>query len=132
MSLTGAHVGDRLSFERATLGMVDLTDAVVRRVHDGWRPAQADGSSHQYQLRRAGFVYQSLGPGSDGCKERLDWLRYAAEGYVPAVPRVINLGQESAWAPTGAAQYWYAFGVLAGWLLSLGFVAYLTAKLFRE
>ena len=55
------------------------------------------------------------------------WL-YSIDAVLP----VIDLGQESAWAPTGAAQVWYAFSVLAGWLLGLGFVAYFTAKLFRE
>ena len=260
LRLAGAHVGGVLSFGGARLSneqglaldlesvealelslpgghptdsMVDLTDAVVGQFHDGWRPAQAGGSSHQYPLRLSGFVYQSLGPGSDHCEARLDWLRYAADGYVPqgydqlaavfrragreedarrvaiakqrrrrsdlpvaaktasylldvavgygyrtwravyallaivligwgvfaaafpehlratrpagqlppfhpwlysidAVLPVINLGQESAWTPTGAAQIWYAFSVLAGWVLGLGFVAYFTAKLFRE
>ena len=55
------------------------------------------------------------------------WL-YSIDAVLP----VINLGQESAWSPTGAAQIWYAFSVVSGWLLSLGFVAYLTATLFRE
>jgi hypothetical protein len=55
------------------------------------------------------------------------WL-YSIDAVLP----VINLGQKSAWTPTGAAQIWYVFSVLAGWLLGLGFVAYFTAKLFRE
>jgi hypothetical protein len=55
------------------------------------------------------------------------WL-YSIDAVLP----VINLGQESAWTPTGAAQISYAFSVLAGWLLGLGLVAYFTAKLFRE
>jgi hypothetical protein len=55
------------------------------------------------------------------------WL-YSIDAVLP----LINLGQKTAWTPTGAAQYWYAFSVLAGWLLGLGLVAYLTAKLFRE
>lgn len=54
------------------------------------------------------------------------WL-YSIDAVLP----VINLGQKSAWT-TGAAQLWYAFSVIAGWLLGLGFVAYFTAKLFRE
>ncbi len=263
LRLRGAHVGGRLSFTGARLrnsqglvldlesvearelwlpsgdppdGTVSLSEAVVGQLHDGCRPAQADGSSHQYRLRLSGFVYHSLGQECDNCEARLAWLRYAAggsEGYVPqaydqltavfrragreedaqrvaiakqrrrrkelplptrvassfldvgvgygyrtwravgallaivvigafvfhsafpkhmrairpasqlphfqawlystdAVLPVINLGQKSAWTPTGAAQFWYVFSVLAGWLLGLGFVAYFTAKLFRE
>jgi hypothetical protein len=260
--LAGAHIGRQLSFlgarlsnenglalnlenldasdlwmpdEHAPDGMVDFTDAVVSQFHDYWRPPQAGDASHRYPLRVTGFVYHSLGSGSDACTARLDWLRHAEEGYVPqaydhltqlfrragretdarkvaiakerrrrsqrdvplpakaasylldvtagygyrtwraayallaivligwgvfawafpehltatrpagqlppfhpllysidAVLPVINLGQESARTPTGAAQVWYAFSVLVGWLLSLGFVAYITAKLFRE
>jgi hypothetical protein len=55
------------------------------------------------------------------------WL-YSIDAVLP----VVNLGQESAWSPTGAAQAWYAFSVLSGWLLSLGLIAILTATLFRE
>jgi hypothetical protein len=55
------------------------------------------------------------------------WL-YSIDAVLP----VINLGQESAWAATGAAQIWYALSVLAGWLLSFGLIAALTATLFRE
>ena len=55
------------------------------------------------------------------------WL-YSIDAVLP----VVNLGQESAWSPTGAAQIWYAFSVLSGWLLSLGLIAILTATLFRE
>jgi hypothetical protein len=56
------------------------------------------------------------------------WL-YSIDAVLP----VINLGQESAWAPTGLVfEIWYAFSVIAGWLLSLGLIAALTAALFRE
>jgi hypothetical protein len=55
-------------------------------------------------------------------------LLYSIDTVVP----VINLGQANAWTPTGVYQYWYTFSVLMGWLLGLGIVAYLTAKLFRE
>jgi hypothetical protein len=55
------------------------------------------------------------------------WL-YSIDAVLP----VINLGQESAWVPTGAAQIWYAGSVLVGWLFGLGFIAYITARLFRE
>jgi hypothetical protein len=50
-----------------------------------------------------------------------------------AVLPVVNLGQETAWAPTGLLyELWYVFSVLAGWLLGLGLIAALTAALFRE
>ena len=55
------------------------------------------------------------------------WL-YSLDAVLPGV----SLGQTSAWAPRGIAQIWYAFSVVAGWLLALGLVAYVTAKLFRE
>jgi hypothetical protein len=51
---------------------------------------------------------------------------------IDAVLPVINLGQETAWAATGAAQAWYALSVLAGWILSLGLIAALTSSFFRE
>jgi hypothetical protein len=261
LRMPGAQIGGQLSFRDARLsnplglthinlqsiealelwlprdcphdGMVDLTDAVVGQLHDRWQLAHAGGSPPGYQVRLRGFIYQSLGAGSDNCDARLEWLRHAADGYDPqgydhlavvfaragreedvrrvriakqrrrrkylpapakatswlldvavgygyrtwraalallaiiligwgvfaaafpehmtatrpsgempsfhawlysidAVLPVINLGQESAWNPSGAAQIWYAFGALAGWLLGLGFVAYLTARLFRE
>jgi hypothetical protein len=258
--LVSAHIGDQLSLQGACVsnesgpalhlpsvnarelflpnayppvGVVDLTNAVVGQLYDGWRPDQSRASSHRYPLRIGGFMYQSLGPDSDDREARLDWLRHAEEGYVPhaydqlaavfrragrdedarrvaiakqrhrrknlpgpakaasyfldvtvgygyrtwravyavlaiiligwgvfawafpehlratraaselppfhpllysidAVLPVVSLAQESARTPTGAAQVWYAFSVLAGWLLGLGFVAYFTAKLFRE
>jgi hypothetical protein len=55
------------------------------------------------------------------------WL-YSIDSVLP----VINLGQEGAWAPTGAAQYWYAFSVLAGWVLGTALIAALTAILGRD
>jgi hypothetical protein len=56
------------------------------------------------------------------------WL-YSIDAVLP----VINLGQESAWAPTGLFyELWYVLSVIAGWLLGLGLVAALTAALFRE
>jgi hypothetical protein len=56
------------------------------------------------------------------------WL-YSIDAVLP----VINLGQETAWAPTGLLfELWYAFSVVAGWLLGLGLIAALTAALFRE
>ena len=56
------------------------------------------------------------------------WL-YSIDVVLP----IISLGQENAWAPTGLFyEVWYAFSVLAGWLLSLGVIAALTAALFRE
>jgi hypothetical protein len=51
---------------------------------------------------------------------------------IDAVLPVIDLGQETAWAATGAAQAWYALSVLAGWILSLGLIAALTSSFFRE
>jgi hypothetical protein len=56
------------------------------------------------------------------------WL-YSIDAVLP----VINLGQESAWSPTGLFfQTWYAFSVLAGWVFATALVAALTATLFRE
>lgn len=49
-----------------------------------------------------------------------------------AVLPVVNLGQEAAWSPTGFAQAWYAISVIAGWVIGLGLVAFMTARLFRE
>ena len=214
--------------------MIDLTDTRVGQLHDGWRSAGSpQGEPVRYRPRLAGFVFESLGTGSDDCAERLDWLAHAEESYLPhaydqlisvyrragreedarqvaiakqrqrrsalpapvkalsyaldatvgygyrtwravyalmtivligwgvfawaswdhliqtrpdgqrpsfqpwlysidAVLPVLNLGQESAWAATGAAQVWYAFSVLAGWLLSVALIAVLTATLFRE
>jgi hypothetical protein len=62
--------------------------------------------------------------------ERPDFhaLLYSVDAVLP----VVNLGQESAWSPRGAAQAWYGFSILAGWLLGLGLVAFLTARFFRE
>jgi hypothetical protein len=215
-------------------GVVDLTDARVRQFHDAApEPESPDAEPTRYRARLSGFAFESLGPHSDDCAARLDWLARAEEGYLPhaydqlasvykragreedarrvaiakerlrrrglaapartlsyvldatvgygyrtwravyalltivmigwgvfawaswghlsetradgqrppfqpwlysidAVLPVINLGQESAWAATGAAQVWYAFSVLAGWLLSLALVAVLTTTLFRE
>jgi hypothetical protein len=55
-------------------------------------------------------------------------LFYSADAVLP----VVNLGQETAWSPRGGAQAWYGFSVLAGWLLGLGLVAFVTARVFRE
>lgn len=55
------------------------------------------------------------------------WL-YSIDSVLP----VINLGQEGAWAATGAAQYWYAFSVLVGWVLGTALIAAVTAVLTRD
>ncbi len=59
--------------------------------------------------------------------EYAPWL-YSIDSVLP----VINLGQEAAWSPTGPAQYWYAFSVLAGWLGATALIAALTAILTRD
>jgi hypothetical protein len=50
---------------------------------------------------------------------------------IDAVLPVVTFGQESAWGATGAVLWWYAFSVLAGWILGTAFVAALTAMLNR-
>jgi hypothetical protein len=60
-------------------GVVILVHARVDRLHDVWDPA---ASPYQYRPMLAGFVYESLGLGSDDVAARLDWLS-SAEGYVP-------------------------------------------------
>jgi len=49
-----------------------------------------------------------------------------------AVLPVVKLGQEDHWMATATAQWWYAFSVLAGWLLATVLVAALTARLVRD
>jgi hypothetical protein len=55
-------------------------------------------------------------------------LVYAIDSVLP----VVNLGQETSWAPQGVAQAWYVISVVAGWMLGLGLVAFVTARFFRE
>jgi len=55
------------------------------------------------------------------------WL-YSLDSVLP----VLNLGQEAAWTPTGAAQNWYVFSVVAGWILATAMIAAVTAGLARK
>jgi hypothetical protein len=55
-------------------------------------------------------------------------LMYSIDAVLP----VISLGQTSTWSATGWAAAWYVFSAIIGWALGLGFVAYLTARLFRQ
>jgi hypothetical protein len=55
------------------------------------------------------------------------WL-YSLDSVLP----VINLGQKSYWSATGAAQYWQAFSVLAGWILVTVILAAVTTRLIRD
>jgi hypothetical protein len=247
LNLENALAADLFLPRAPTAQGIDLTDARVGQLHDPvWRPPDSrvpwyrrwrrkapESGAPPYRPRLAGFVYESLGPGSDDPAARLDWIAHAEEGYLPdaydqlvavyrrggreedardvavaklrrrreylrpparwwnrfmdwtvrygyhtwraiyallavmvigwvvfawaswdhleptrskdqlpqfapwmysidSVLPVINLGQESAWAPTGAAQYWYAASVLAGWILGTALIAALTAMLTRE
>jgi hypothetical protein len=49
-----------------------------------------------------------------------------------AVLPVVQLGQDARFSVMGAAQWWYAFSVLAGWVLATVLVAALTARLVRD
>jgi len=75
-------------------------------------------------------VFAVVPPSSVDPTHRLQFnaLAYTLDLLVP----VVNLGQESAWAPVGATQ-WVAYGlVAAGWILVSVIAAGLTRALSRN
>lgn len=236
LDLRRAEAGElSLPEEWGSDGVVDLTGAQVGQFQDGWlaTPSQDADAPLRYRPRLAGFVYESLAPGSDQVSARLDWLAHAEEGYLPpaydrltaefqkvgrdedahrvvaakqrrrratlsppartwnyllssavgygykpwraalwllslvlvglvvfgwawpehmhatkkpeelpafnaafyaldAVLPIVNLGQEQAWSPTGAAQWWYVASVLGGWALVTLTVAALGVIFVRD
>jgi hypothetical protein len=55
------------------------------------------------------------------------WV-YSIDALLP----VVNLGQRTAWAPTGLFDLWYTASVLFGWLLVSVILAALTTRLVRD
>jgi hypothetical protein len=90
--------------------------ALVAVVLIGWHVFQLAYPSHMTATRTANQL------------PHFNALLYSLDAVLP----VVTLGQESAWSPQGVAQAWYGFSILAGWLLGLGLVAFLTARFFRE
>lgn len=69
---------------RPSHGVIDLTGAQVGTLRDpAWQPPGSETDKRPYSPRLAGFVYESLAPGTDNLATRLDWIEHAQEGYSP-------------------------------------------------